>query len=382
MNIEFLKEKSVELTDLSESIEVADTDEIVNAVIERKQYSSLAYQICEVSPIHGPTGATFALVYLDGKFKLLRGEVTVEEDPLEDTGFTVEAMQDLLSQFGKSAYDFIGKSFGGVSNVNENKKLITKMSNFAASTTDLYLSDPANAETTMFEVQQKVSALVLLINSSSFKSLDSFAVVPMSIGASMLAISNRLPENNKEKGLFLGANSRTKFYLNPDVTSDEIFVGIKSEIPGQSSIIMSPYHHSIKTAVNPETGENTVFNFNRYAITESRLSESEKMLYKFKITDSQPNVPPVAVIEGGDVNTTVGTAVQLDGSSSTDQEDGTLTFKWSLTSKPATSDADITYGTLPIDELVPDVAGHYVVQLVVGDGTDYSDPVSISVDAV
>jgi len=382
MNIDYLKENSIKLSNLSESIEVADTDEIVNAVIERKQYASLAYQICEVSPIHGPTGATFALAYIGGKFKLLRGEVTVESDALEDTGFTLEAMQDLQSTYGKSANAFIGRAFGGVSNKNENIKLVQKMSTFAGSTTDLFLSDPKNAETTMFEVQQKVAALVLLINSDSFKSLDSFAVVPMSIGASMLAISNRLPENNKEKGLFLGANSRTKFYLNPDVTSKEIFVGINSDVPGQSSMIISPYHHAIKTAVNPETGENAVFNFNRYAITESRLSQLEKMLYKFEVTDSQPNVPPVAVIAGGDVVTTIGTAVVLDGSSSTDQETGLLTFKWTLTNKPATSDAVITYGTLSIDEMIPDVSGQYIVQLVVGDGTDYSPAESITIDVV
>lgn len=380
MNIEFLKETSVKITDLSESIDVADTDEIVNAIIESKQYSSLAYQICEVSPIHGPTGATFALVFIGGKFKLLRGDVIVEDDAVESTGFTVEVMQDLYSQFGKSANDFIAKSFGGVSNMNENKKLISKMSAFAATATDLLISDPANAETSMFEIQQKVAQIVLRINSDSFKSLDSFVVLPLKAAASMLAISNRLPENQKERGLYLGSNSRTKFYLNPDPLSDEVFVGINSDVPGQSSLIMSPYHHAIKTAVNPETGENAVFNFNRYAITESKLSQTQKMLYKFIITNTNTiNQPPVAIITGGDVTVPAGTAVVLDGNDSYDIEGSPITFKWSLASKPAGSNADISYGTLPTDELIPDISGSYVVQLVVGDAIDYSTPVTITV---
>jgi len=285
MNIDYLKENSIKLSNLSESIEVADTDEIVNTVIERKQHSSLAYQICEVSPIHGPTGATFALAYIGGKFKLLRGEVVVEDDALENTGFTVEAMQDLQSQFGKSANAFIGRAFGGVSNTKENIKLLEKMDLFASLSTDLVLTDSGNAETSIFEIQQKVAEIVLLINSQSFKSLDSFVVLPLKAAASMLAVSNRLPDNQKERGLYLGSNSRTKFYLNPDMTSTTAYVGINSEVPGQSSMIISPYHHAIKTGVNPETGENTVFNFNRYAITESRLSVLEKMIYKFEIVE-------------------------------------------------------------------------------------------------
>jgi hypothetical protein len=385
MNIDFLKETSVEHSNLTEGItagDIAQTDEIVNAIIETKQYESLAYQICEVSPIHGPTGATFALVYRDNKFQLLRGNVVVEEDVMENTGFTKEAVQDLYSQFGKSATDFIARSFGGVSNMNENRKLIAKMSDFAAESADLYLSDPSNAETTMFEIQQKVAQLVLLINSTSFKSLDSFVVMPLRQAASMLAISNRLPENKKEKGLYLGSNSRTKFYLNPDVSSDEFFVGIYSSVPGQSSLVMSPYFHTIVTATDPKTGNENIFNFNRYAITESKLSEVQKMLYKFKITTNTVNQPPVAVIKGGDVTTTVGTEVKLDGSSSHDAETDTLTYKWTLLSKPSTSSTDIEYDpTIPINDIIPDVAGDYIVQLVVGDGTDYSDPAKITITA-
>jgi len=385
MNIDYLKENSVTMSNLSEaiqSVDIAQTDEIVNAVIETKQYESLAYQICEVSPIHGPTGATFALVYRDHKFQLLRGEVVVEEDPMEETGFTKEALEDLYSQFGKSATDFIARSFGGVSNMNENRKLIAKMSGFAGIEEDLYLSDPKNAETSMFEIQQKVAQIVIRINTESFKSLDSFVVMPLKQAASMLAISNRLPENKKEKGLYLGSNSRTKFYLNPDVTSDEIFVGIYSTIPGQSSLIMSPYFHTIKVAIDPRTGNENVFNFNRYAITESKLSQTQKMLYKFKITTDAVNQPPIAVIKGGDVTVSINTDVTLDGSGSHDPDGDSITYKWSILSKPSTSSADLAYDpALQNNQITPDVAGDYVIQLVVGDGKTYSDPAKITITA-
>ncbi len=281
MDLDYLKEKS---NSLNEAIDVGmPVDEIINAVIEQKQYSSLAYQIAEVAPIHGPTAATFALVFEGGKVKLKRGEVTVESDALEDTEFTVEALQDLFRQYGKSMVGYIGKVFAGISSLNENRKLIAKLSSFATASPDLVLTDAGNAETAIFEIQQRVAELVLEINSSSFKSLDSFVILPKKVAASMLAVSNRLPENKREYGLFIGSNSRTDFYLNPDVNSTECFVGIKSTIPGQSSVIFSPYVHQLQVVTNPKDGQQKIFNYNRYAITESKLSEYQSMLYKFEI---------------------------------------------------------------------------------------------------
>lgn len=361
------------LVEGTDTIDIAQTDEIISTVIEKKQYTSLAYQICEVSPIHGPTGATFALVYDQGKVKLLRNEVQVEDDAIEDTGFTIEAMQDLKTQFGKEMIDYISRAFSGVSSMNENRKLIQKLSTFAQPAADLVLTDPKNAETSIFEIQQKVAELVLTINSSSFKSLDSFVILPLKAAAAMLAVSNRLPDNKKESGLYLGSNSRTKFYLNPDVASTEVFVGIKSDIPGMSSVIMSPYFHTIKAVKDPKTGNSNLFNFNRYAITESKLSEYEKMLFKFEIPNaaSIPNNPPIANA-GGDQTVATNMSVALDGSASIDPEGNTLTYQWTLLNSPTGSVADIQSKTLETASLTPDVPGQYRVQLVVFDGVNYS----------
>jgi len=312
MDIKYLIENSKLIT---EEINVANTDEIINAVIEQKQYTSLAYQIAEVTPMNSVEGGTFALKFVDdlanpGKKKvvLLRNNSIVEDDGIEDTGFTIEALQDLQRQYGKSAIKYVGKAFAGISAVNENIKLIQKLSATATVLPNLQ-ADPNNAEFATFNIQQKASEVLLLINSKSFKSLDGFMILPEKWAASILGVSNLLPEQSTERGLYLGRNSRTKFYLNPDPTSTECFVGIHSEIPGQSSMIMSPYHHALKTAINPETGETHIFNFNRYAITENALSlsdASEKMIYKFEVDEVPMSVGgggAVAVLdENGRVN--------------------------------------------------------------------------------
>lgn len=368
MNLEYLKENSIRLT---ENIEVADTDEIVSAVIEQKQYTSLMYQICDVSPIHGPTGGVFALVYENGKVKLRRNEVAVEDDALEDTGFTLEALQDLQRTFGKNMVSFVAKAFAGVSARKENTKLIAKLDEWAIATPDLMLSSPENAETNVFELYQRTASLIIKINQSNFKSLDGFVVVPKIVAASIMAMSNRTNTDDVESGLFLGSNGRIKFYLNPDFNSTTCYVGIKSGIPGQSSLVASPYQHSLVQATDPETGEQKIFNINRYAITKSALGND--MLFKFNMPalGTLPNQNPVANA-GIDMNTTVGVPVTVIGTGSSDPEGASISYKWTINDAPVGSTATLPVSTASTATLTPDLPGTYTLQLVVGDGGLYS----------
>ncbi len=76
----------------------------------------------------------------------------------------------------------------------------------------------------------------------------------------------------------------------------------------------------------------------------------------------------------------LGIAVSLDGNLST----GGVTYNWSFTLKPGGSVASLTGPTTVNPTFIPDVAGTYVVQLVVNDGVSNSTPdtVVISTNSV
>jgi hypothetical protein len=80
-------------------------------------------------------------------------------------------------------------------------------------------------------------------------------------------------------------------------------------------------------------------------------------------------------------NVQVGTLVFLDGSASTDPESSALTYKWTLTSKPAGSAADLAPSASPRPSFMADVEGLYSATLVVSDGKVSSAVVSTSVVA-
>ena len=85
------------------------------------------------------------------------------------------------------------------------------------------------------------------------------------------------------------------------------------------------------------------------------------------VTITATNTAPVANA-GGDMNTIVGNPVQLDGSGSSDANGDSLTYAWQLT-VPTGSTATLSDATIVNPTFVPDVAGAYIAQLIVNDGT-------------
>ncbi|NCO53755.1 MAG: hypothetical protein GW875_16960, partial [Deltaproteobacteria bacterium] len=98
------------------------------------------------------------------------------------------------------------------------------------------------------------------------------------------------------------------------------------------------------------------------------------------ITAAVANVAPVANA-GVAQNVVAGSAVTLDGSASSDANSDTLTYAWTLTSKPAGSAAALSSATSAKPTFTADVAGAYVASLVVNDGKLNSTAKSVTVTA-
>jgi hypothetical protein len=97
-------------------------------------------------------------------------------------------------------------------------------------------------------------------------------------------------------------------------------------------------------------------------------------------------VPPPVVVNAAPVaqagaaqSVTLGTAVTLDGSASTDADGDTLTYGWTLTTRPAGSTAALAAPATPRASFTADVEGSYVATLVVSDGKVSSTPATVAV---
>jgi PKD domain len=86
-----------------------------------------------------------------------------------------------------------------------------------------------------------------------------------------------------------------------------------------------------------------------------------------EITVSEENETPIAD-SGPDQTAQVGDTVEMDGSDSFDPDGDEITFAWTLAAAPGASNAVLLGATNVNAEFEPDVAGTYILQLVVSDG--------------
>ncbi len=93
------------------------------------------------------------------------------------------------------------------------------------------------------------------------------------------------------------------------------------------------------------------------------------------------NTKPVANA-GPDQSVFTNDLVQLDGSVSSDVDGNSLTWSWSLTTRPTASLAQLDEELAIKPNFTADLAGQYVAQLIVFDGEDDSDPDSVIINAV
>ena len=98
------------------------------------------------------------------------------------------------------------------------------------------------------------------------------------------------------------------------------------------------------------------------------------------IVASVTNSVPIADA-GVNQNVQVGTTITLDGTASTDANSDTLSYKWAMIGRPATSTASLTSTSSPYPKFTADVMGIYTVTLVVNDGMVDSTPVPVTVIA-
>lgn len=123
------------------------------------------------------------------------------------------------------------------------------------------------------------------------------------------------------------------------------------------------------TTVNPRFTADKTGVYVAQLIVNDDKTDSDPDTVRISTENSQP-----VANAGPDQAVAVGETVTLDGSDSRDADGNVLSYLWALTTRPDASQATLQDTDRKLAEFIPDVAGHYVAQLIVNDGVLSSLP--------
>lgn len=289
-------------TSASPNVATIDSKFPLNDVFQQTDLPSLGRSIFTTVKPNGPFAGIFSLTdshHTDdnaGNFNDVRPRLILKRSNLEcfpskpfSTELSVEAVKDLEAMYGReTAYKYITKMLRGLCNNYENDKTIEFLEQNAVQTNELKISDNLNSETMMFEITQRVQELSLKMNSLTKRTFSSYAVIPYKYAASIMtsfAYTTGTNTTNVDE-LVVADFALMKYFVNPDSTSDTVYVGLRSpDDPFCSSGFFGDYGSQLQTIKDPDSGNDIITIYNRFGLAMNPLHcEHNPLLYKFKIT--------------------------------------------------------------------------------------------------
>lgn len=159
--------------------------------------------------------------------------------------------------------------------------------------------------------------------------------------------------------------------------SDGEIISFKWTQLSGTNVVLADSNSISTTFVAPIVEQNKELSF------ELAVTDNDGNISSDEITVQVKNVNSLPIADAGqDQSINTGSTVHLDGTNSYDNDGDQLTYIWSLDSKPFTSFASLSNATTATPSIKVDKAGEYLISLVVNDGTENSEPSSITLTVV
>ncbi len=209
----------------------------------------------------------------------------------------------------------------------------------------------------------------LVVNDGTVNSTpDTVTITTM--GGNTPPVAKAGPDQSVQMGttVTLNGSGSTDADSNP-LTYDWSFVSVP---PGSTATLSNPTA-AMPSFVADKAGQYVV----QLIINDGTINSAPDTV---AIAVASGNTAPVANA-GPDQSVAVGATVILDGSASRDTDRNALSYNWALTAKPTGSAVTLSNAATAMPNFIADVAGQYVGQLIVNDGTVNSAPDTVTITA-
>jgi hypothetical protein len=211
----------------------------------------------------------------------------------------------------------------------------------------------------------------LIVNDGYTDSKPSTVIVVSGPG-NVAPVSNAGDDQNVSLG---GGAVRLDGSLSSDANADTLsYKWDWMSYPGTTAPTLSTSNTSSRPSFTPPLAGTYVLTL---TVSDGKLSSSPDPI-TITVAAAAVNSAPVAVAGSDQNNIELGTAVTLNGAGSTDANQDTLTYTWTLSKPSGSSTAVATSYSGVSPTFTPDVSGVYVASLVVYDSKVYSSNQSLT----
>lgn len=301
---------------------------------------------------------TIELVVNDGKVDSNADTMTIDTSnaaPVANAGPDQHvSMNQLVTLDGSSSHDEDGDA------------LTYRWTIISPANTEAVLSDSSAVMPTLTILEHGVYVVQLIVNDGK---VDSVAdTVNLEVG-NVKPVANAGVDQNNDPG--------NPIQLDGSLSSD-----VDGDLLSYSWRIVSAPDNSVATIVNANSVNPTITP-DQYGIYTIELVVNDGML------NSDPDIMVINTLNsrpvadaGRDHAVRVNDLARLDGSGSSDADGDPLTYSWSVLSKPADSNASLDDPLIVGPGITIDKAGVYVLQLIVNDGIQNSEPDTVVVSTI
>jgi hypothetical protein len=237
----------------------------------------------------------------------------------------------------------------------------------AASTATLSNTTTVNPTFTADKAGNYVVSLI--VNDGTVSSSASTVSITAST-ANIAPVANAGSAQNVLTGTVVTLNGASSSDANGDALT---YLWTITSKPTSSTASLSS-SSSVNPTFTADKAGNYVVNL---SVNDGSLSSNSSNV---TITAATANIAPVANA-GVSQNVVVGATTTLNGSGSSDANGDAITYAWSFVSKPANSTASLTAASTVNPTFAPDLAGSYVLRLIVNDGSLSSSASTVTVVA-
>jgi len=270
---------------------VADADQnlTLSELFVQLKMPSLPRQIFSNVNITGATGGLFAARQKDNTndFELVRRNFNLSPSEPIKTGLTLEVIQDMESMYGRDGRDVACNILRSIANDAENRQCIDFLKTNCIDEGNVTYSNGNDSEKRFFQLTQKVHECILRANSKNIRTFEGWCVMPFQDAASISSIIEYMhgTDETDHKSLYIGKIGYIKYYLNPVVTDENTYVGLKDDkMTGRSSAYFGNFSSDILKVIIQESGAHEFYIYNRFGLALSPVHTIDNpMLFKFKL---------------------------------------------------------------------------------------------------